>query len=59
MSDQVFNLLLSGTLETLTMTFLSGFFGFVLGLPLGIYLFLTRKHQLLETKPCTNLFHCW
>ncbi len=27
MSDQVFNLLLSGTLETLTMTFLSGFFG--------------------------------
>ena len=50
MSDQVFNLLLSGTIETLTMTFLSGFFGFALGLPLGIYLFLTRKHQLLENK---------
>lgn len=50
MSDQVFNLLLSGTLETLMMTFLSGFFGFLIGLPLGIYLFLTRKHQLLENK---------
>ncbi|WP_286843653.1 MULTISPECIES: methionine ABC transporter permease MetI [Sphingobacterium] len=55
MSDQVFNLLLSGTLETLTMTFLSGFFGFVLGLPLGIYLFLTRKHQLLENKAMHQL----
>ncbi|WP_343560598.1 methionine ABC transporter permease MetI [Sphingobacterium sp.] len=50
MSDQVLNLLLSGTFETLMMTFLSGFFGFVIGLPLGIYLFLTRKHQLLENK---------
>ncbi|MEI2273613.1 methionine ABC transporter permease MetI [Sphingobacterium sp. ML3W] len=50
MSDQVLELLLSGTLETLMMTFLSGFFGFVIGLPLGIYLFLTRKHQLLENK---------
>ncbi|TWI25717.1 methionine ABC transporter permease MetI [Sphingobacterium siyangense] len=55
MSDQVFNLLLSGTLETLTMTFLSGFFGFILGLPLGIYLFLTRKHQLLENKAMHQL----
>ncbi|QIH33580.1 MULTISPECIES: methionine ABC transporter permease MetI [Sphingobacterium] len=50
MSDQVLDLLLSGTLETLMMTFLSGFFGFIIGLPLGIYLFLTRKHQLLENK---------
>ncbi|CAM3484523.1 methionine ABC transporter permease MetI [Sphingobacterium prati] len=50
MSDQVLDLLLWGTLETLMMTFLSGFFGFVIGLPLGIYLFLTRKHQLLENK---------
>lgn len=50
MSDQVLDLLLSGTLETFMMTFLSGFFGFIIGLPLGIYLFLTRKHQLLENK---------
>src|SRR5690606_26609367 len=50
MSDQVFDLLLAGTCETLLMTFLSGFFGFLIGLPLGIYLFLTREHQLLENK---------
>jgi ABC-type metal ion transport system, permease component len=37
------------------MTFLSGFFGFVLGLPLGIYLFLTRKHQLLENRAMHQL----
>jgi len=55
MSDQVLDLLLSGTLETLMMTFLSGFFGFVIGLPLGIYLFLTRKHQLLENKTMHQL----
>jgi D-methionine transport system permease protein len=50
MSDQVFDLLVAGTYETLLMTFLSGFFGFLIGLPLGVYLFLTRKHQLLENK---------
>jgi len=32
------------------MTFVSGFFGFSLGLPIGIFLFLTRKGQLLENK---------
>ncbi|WP_414691884.1 methionine ABC transporter permease MetI [Pedobacter sp. UBA5917] len=41
-------LLLSGTLETIVMTFVSGFFGFVLGLPTGILLFITRKGQILE-----------
>lgn len=45
-------LLLKGLWETLFMTFVSGFFGFVLGLPTGIILFLTRKGQLLE-----NLFY--
>ena len=30
------------------MTFVSGFFGFVLGLPTGVLLFLTRKNQILE-----------
>lgn len=49
MSKEVFNLLLNGTLETLAMTFLSGLFGFLLGLPLGTFLFLTRKNQLLES----------
>jgi len=50
MSDSVLQLLLKGTGETIMMTFLSCFFGFILGLPIGIYLFLSRQGQLLENK---------
>lgn len=50
MSDSIINLLFQGTIETVVMTLVSGFFGFVLGLPTGIFLFLTRKGQLLENK---------
>ncbi len=50
MSDSIINLLFQGTIETVIMTLVSGFFGFVLGLPTGIFLFLTRKGQLLENK---------
>jgi len=48
MSESTITLLLSGTWETVMMTFVSGFFGFALGLPAGILLFLTRKEQILE-----------
>ncbi|UKB82528.1 methionine ABC transporter permease MetI [Chryseobacterium sp. MEBOG06] len=48
LSDAVIALLAKGTWETVYMTFMSGFFGFVLGLPVGIMLFLTRKGQLME-----------
>jgi D-methionine transport system permease protein len=50
MSEQMIKLLLSGTLETIVMTFVSGFFGFVLGLPTGVLLFVTRKGQILEHR---------
>lgn len=53
MSDSTITLLLNGTWETIVMTFVSGFFGFVLGLPTGILLFLTRKNQILE-QPVLN-----
>ncbi|WET01749.1 methionine ABC transporter permease MetI [Flavobacterium sp. YJ01] len=53
MSDSLIDLLLKGTWETIVMTFLSGFFGFLLGLPTGILLFLTRKNQILE-QPVLN-----
>ena len=53
MSDSIITLLLNGTWETIVMTFVSGFFGFVLGLPTGILLFLTRKNQILE-QPVLN-----
>ncbi|WP_313581730.1 methionine ABC transporter permease MetI [Chishuiella sp.] len=50
MSETIINLLIKGTWETIVMTFVSGFFGFLIGLPVGILLFLTRKDQLLENK---------
>ncbi|MCL1664411.1 methionine ABC transporter permease MetI [Elizabethkingia ursingii] len=51
MFDQItLSLLLKGLWETIFMTIVSGFFGFLLGLPLGIVLFLTRKGQLLENS---------
>ena len=53
MSDSIIELLLKGTWETIVMTFVSGFFGFALGLPTGILLFLTRKNQILE-QPVLN-----
>ncbi|MFH7018312.1 methionine ABC transporter permease MetI [Flavobacterium sp. FlaQc-47] len=53
MSDSIIGLLLNGTWETIVMTFVSGFFGFALGLPTGVLLFLTRKNQILE-QPVFN-----
>lgn len=50
MSPEVFSLLLNGTMETLVMTFVSCFFGFCLGLPTGIYLFASRKGQIMENS---------
>jgi len=53
MSESLIDLLLKGTWETIVMTFVSGFFGFALGLPTGILLFLTRKNEILE-QPVLN-----
>jgi D-methionine transport system permease protein len=50
MSDSTIQLLLQGLWETVIMTFAAGFFGFLIGLPAGIVLFLTRKGQLLENS---------
>ena len=47
MSEAMMWLLLRGVWETLAMTFLSGFFGFVLGLPVGVLLYVTRPGQIV------------
>ncbi len=39
--------LLISTGETLLMSFLAGFFAVMIGFPLGVFLFLTKKNQLL------------
>ncbi|MDR2122400.1 MAG: methionine ABC transporter permease MetI [Flavobacteriaceae bacterium] len=48
MSDSMIELLLKGTWETIIMTFVSGIFGFIIGLPIGVLLFITRKGQIKE-----------
>ena len=50
LDENTISLLLKGLGETVFMTLSSGFFGFVLGLPLGIILFLTQRGQLLENS---------
>ncbi|MCI0922137.1 methionine ABC transporter permease MetI [Sphingobacterium rhinopitheci] len=48
LNDTTITLLWNGLLETIFMTLASGLFGFIIGLPVGIVLFLTRENQLLE-----------
>jgi D-methionine transport system permease protein len=55
MSEPMLRMLLNGLWETIVMTFVSGFFGFVIGLPAGVVLFLTRDGQILENRPLNSL----
>ncbi|HEJ9556033.1 TPA: methionine ABC transporter permease MetI [Proteus mirabilis] len=50
MSEGMIYLLISGIWETLVMTFVSGFFGFVIGLPLGVLLYVTRPEQIMANS---------
>lgn len=50
MSESLLWLILKGAGETLVMTFVAGFFGFLLGLPTGVLLFLTRRGQVLQNR---------
>ncbi|MEJ7560719.1 MAG: methionine ABC transporter permease MetI [Pedobacter sp.] len=55
MSDSMVFMLIKGAGETIFMTFLSGLFGFVIGLPAGVLLFMTRKGQVLQHKTLNNI----
>jgi len=50
MSEPMLIMILQGLWETIVMTFVAGFFGFVLGLPTGVLLFMTRKGQISESR---------
>ncbi|MDC9594941.1 methionine ABC transporter permease MetI [Xenorhabdus sp. IM139775] len=50
MSEGMILLLAKGVWETLVMTFVSGFFGFVIGLPAGVLLYVTRPGQIIENS---------
>ncbi|MDR1896975.1 MAG: methionine ABC transporter permease MetI [Prevotellaceae bacterium] len=55
MYDGMIDLFLKGIWETVVMTFLSGFFGFLIGLPLGILLFITRDGQIKENRTVNSI----
>ncbi len=55
MSESMISLLVAGTWETIVMTFVSCFFGFVIGLPTGVILFITRPNQILENKTLNRI----
>ncbi|MDR1624385.1 MAG: methionine ABC transporter permease MetI [Tannerellaceae bacterium] len=55
MSEGIINLFLTGTWQTIVMTFVSGFFSFLIGLPLGVLLYITRKGQIKENILFHNL----
>jgi D-methionine transport system permease protein len=50
MSESMFWMLMNGMVETIVMTVISGFFGFLLGLPAGVLLFSTRKGEILDNR---------
>ncbi|ELM3722090.1 methionine ABC transporter permease MetI [Edwardsiella piscicida] len=48
MSEAMMWLMVRGIWETVVMTLVSGFFGFVIGLPVGVLLYTSRPGQILE-----------
>src|SRR5471030_2682745 len=50
MSEAMMWLMGRGIWETVIMTLTSGLFGFVLGLPFGVLLYVTRPGQIAENK---------
>ena len=48
MSEQIINLLITGTLDTLQMTIISTAMAMLLGIPLGVVLVVTSKGHILE-----------
>lgn len=55
MSENMLSLLIKGLGETVLMTFLSGFFGFLLGLPTGVLLYTSREGQILQHKSLNRI----
>ncbi len=51
MSEYIIDAIKSGIWETLSMTFFSSLFAYIIGLPLGVVLYSTSKGRLLQNKP--------
>ncbi|MCW2258033.1 D-methionine transport system permease protein [Providencia alcalifaciens] len=48
MSEGMIALLISGTIDTIIMTFVSAILGFLMGVPTGVLLYVTRRGQVME-----------
>ncbi|HEQ1857976.1 TPA: methionine ABC transporter permease MetI [Providencia alcalifaciens] len=48
MSEGMISLLISGSIDTIIMTFVSAILGFILGIPTGVLLYVTRRGQVME-----------
>ena len=51
MHDQLIDLLISGTIDTLLMVGISAFFAFLIGLPMAVILVNTAEHGIYPSKP--------
>ena len=51
-----FPLLVGGTVDTIYMTVFSTLFAYILGLPMGVLLFVTKKGGIAENKPFHSVF---
>ena len=51
MSEYIIDTIKSGIWETLSMTFFSSLFAYIIGLPLGVVLYSTSKGRLLQNSP--------
>lgn len=49
-------LMLEGTMDTLYMTVLSTLFAYILGLPLGVLLYVTGKNGIMENRTFNSMF---
>ena len=54
-NTRLMDLLIEALGQTLTMVFVSGLIGFVIGIPLGVTLHLTKKNGLLENTTVNNI----
>ncbi|MCG3865590.1 MULTISPECIES: methionine ABC transporter permease [unclassified Photobacterium] len=54
-NTRLIDLLIEALGQTLTMVFVSGLIGFVIGIPLGVTLHLTKKNGLLENTAVNNI----
>ncbi len=59
MSEPMIWLIGRGLWETIVMTFFSGFLGFIIGLPAGVLLYISRPEQFMKNSTLYRLLSAW